>query len=170
MRAALAAGAAMINDINALRAPGALDAVQRAGCGLCLMHMQGEPRTMQQHPHYDDVVAEVKRVPARAHRGLRSRRHRARAPRDRSRVRLRQDAGSIISRCCAICDALRALGVPVLAGLSRKSMLGAITGRGSERPPGGQRRGGPAGGAARRGDRARARCGRDARCVDSAGR
>jgi dihydropteroate synthase len=55
MRVALGEGASMINDVNALRTPGALDAVRGAECGLCLMHMQGEPRTMQAAPHYDDV-------------------------------------------------------------------------------------------------------------------
>jgi dihydropteroate synthase len=60
MRAALAEGATMINDINALRAPGAVAAVAAADAAVCLMHMQGTPGTMQQHPSYDDVVAEVK--------------------------------------------------------------------------------------------------------------
>src|SRR5579872_672629 len=59
MRAAVAAGAALINDVYALRQPGALETAARSGAALCLMHMQGEPRTIQQHPHYDDVVAEV---------------------------------------------------------------------------------------------------------------
>ena len=60
MRVALAEGAAMINDINALRAPGALAAVAAADAAVCLMHMQGSPGTMQEHPRYADVVAEVK--------------------------------------------------------------------------------------------------------------
>ena len=60
MQAALAAGASMINDIEALRAPGALEAVAKSGCGICLMHMQGEPGTMQADPRYGDVVKEVK--------------------------------------------------------------------------------------------------------------
>ncbi len=59
MRRAIAAGAAMINDIFALRAPGALEAVADSTVAVCLMHMQGEPRTMQQAPHYRDVVGEV---------------------------------------------------------------------------------------------------------------
>ncbi len=75
MRAAVGEGAAMINDINALRAPGALEAVAAADVGVCLMHMQGEPRTMQSAPHYGDVVAEVKafladRVAAAEARGI----------------------------------------------------------------------------------------------------
>ena len=60
MRAALAAGAVMINDVRALQAPGAMDAVAASGAAVCLMHMQGEPRTMQAQPRYDDVVAEVR--------------------------------------------------------------------------------------------------------------
>ena len=59
MAAATAAGACIINDVYALRAPGARECAARAGVGVCLMHMQGEPRTMQQHPEYQDVVAEV---------------------------------------------------------------------------------------------------------------
>ncbi len=59
MRAVLAEGASMINDIEALAAPGALEAVASSGCAVCLMHMKGTPSTMQQDPHYDDVVAEV---------------------------------------------------------------------------------------------------------------
>ncbi|MGH6630808.1 MAG: dihydropteroate synthase, partial [Burkholderiales bacterium] len=59
MRRAIAAGAAMVNDINALREPGALEAVAESQAAVCLMHMQGEPRSMQQDPHYADVVSEV---------------------------------------------------------------------------------------------------------------
>lgn len=59
MAAALHAGADMINDVNALRAPGALDVVAASQCGVCLMHMQGTPQTMQQQPRYGDVVSEV---------------------------------------------------------------------------------------------------------------
>ncbi len=62
MRAALAEGAAMVNDITALAAPGALEAVAGSDCAVCLMHMQGEPRTMQARPVYADVVREVKAV------------------------------------------------------------------------------------------------------------
>ena len=60
MRAALAAGASMINDVQALQAPGAIDAVGESNCAVCLMHMKGEPATMQREPHYDDVVREVR--------------------------------------------------------------------------------------------------------------
>jgi dihydropteroate synthase len=131
MQAVLAEGASMINDVNALRAPGALDAVRASGCGVCLMHMQGEPRTMQTAPHYDDVVAEVKaflaqRIDACAAAGI-------------ARERLVIDPGFGFGKSgqhnLALLrglGALRELGVAVLAGLSRKSTLGTITGRGSE--------------------------------------
>src|SRR5437773_1881468 len=65
MRRAIAAGAAMVNDIKALREPGALEAVAESQAAVCLMHMQGEPRTMQQAPHYEDVVSEVAEFLAR---------------------------------------------------------------------------------------------------------
>ena len=60
MRAACRAGAEIVNDVRALRASGAIDAVRESGAAVCLMHMQGEPRTMQQAPHYDDVCDEVR--------------------------------------------------------------------------------------------------------------
>ncbi len=128
MHQALAAGADMINDIRALRAPGALAAVAAARCAVCLMHMQGEPGTMQQAPVYDDVVAEVAafladRVAACEAAGI-------------ARERLVVDPGFGFGKTLAHnLELLRALpllaagGVPVLAGLSRKSMLGRITGR-----------------------------------------
>ncbi len=128
MRAALDAGAAIINDIAALRAPGALAAVAASEAGVCLMHMQGEPRTMQADPHYGDVVAEVRdflaaRLDACAAAGI-------------ARERLLVDPGfgfgKTVEHNYALLRELRRfeeLGVPVLAGLSRKSMLGAVTGR-----------------------------------------
>jgi dihydropteroate synthase len=131
MRAVLGEGASMINDVNALRAPGALEAVRGSSCGLCLMHMQGEPHTMQASPHYDDVVAEVRaflaqRVAACEAAGI-------------ARERLVIDPGFGFGKSgrhnLALLrglGALRDVGVPVLAGLSRKSTLGTITGRGSE--------------------------------------
>jgi dihydropteroate synthase len=131
MRAVLAEGASMINDVNALRAPGALDAAKGSRCGLCLMHMQGEPRTMQAAPHYEDVVAEVRaflaqRIAACEAAGI-------------ARERLVIDPGfgfgkSVRHNLTLLrgLQALRELGIPVLAGLSRKSTLGTITGRGSE--------------------------------------
>ena len=128
MRAALAQGAAMINDIFALRRPGALEAVAASDCAVCLMHMQGEPLTMQQHPEYADVVGEVRdflagRVAAAGAAGI-------------ARDRLVLDPGfgfgmtldhnlALLARL----DETACAGLPVLAGMSRKSMLGALTGR-----------------------------------------
>jgi len=128
MRAALAEGAAMINDINALRAPGALETVAASDAGVCLMHMQGEPRTMQANPTYGDVVVEVGGF-------LRERAAVAEAA-GIARERIVVDPGfgfgktvghnlELLRRLAEIAS----LGYPVLAGLSRKSTLGAITGR-----------------------------------------
>jgi dihydropteroate synthase len=128
MRAALAAGASMINDIDALTAPGALEAVAKAQCAVCLMHKQGEPATMQQDPHYDDVVREVsafllERVTACEKAGVAT-----------NRIVIDPGFGfgktvehnlQLLRRMKALVD----LGVPVLAGLSRKSTLGKLTGR-----------------------------------------
>ena len=136
MREAVAAGAAMINDVLALQEPDALQAVVDLGVPVCLMHMQGRPRTMQQSPQYDDVTAEV-----------------AQFLRDRAELCV----ASGIDRHCIVVDPgfgfgkshshniellgnlrqLRDLGLPVLVGLSRKSTLGEITGRDvDERMPG----------------------------------
>ena len=128
MRAAIAQGAAMINDIYALRVPGALQAVADSDCALCLMHMQGQPLTMQQSPVYADVVAEVQiflseRVSTVLAFGI--------AP-----ERLVLDPGFGFGKSLQHnLQLLRYLprlavdGLPLLAGLSRKSMLGAITGQ-----------------------------------------
>ncbi len=128
MRAALAAGAAMVNDVMALRAPGALEAVAGSDAAVCLMHMQGDPQTMQQAPVYSDVVGEVEqflanRVEACMVAGIR-------------RERLVIDPGFGFGKALehnlallAHLDRLAESGLPVLAGLSRKSMLGALTGR-----------------------------------------
>jgi dihydropteroate synthase len=128
MRAALAAGAAIVNDVCALQAPGALDAIAASDCGVVLMHMQGSPRTMQVSPHYTDVVGEVRdflreRIAAATARGV-------------AAARIVVDPGfgfgktvehnfALLGRLAA----LATLGVPVLAGVSRKGMLGAVTGR-----------------------------------------
>ena len=130
MRAAIAAGACMINDISALRAPGAIDAVAGSGVqvAVCLMHMQGEPETMQQDAAYSDVVAEVTaflagRATACVAAGI-------------ARERIVVDPGfgfgktvehnlTLLRRL----EAMVALGYPVLVGLSRKSTIGALTGR-----------------------------------------
>ena len=127
MKAALAGGASMINDIEALQAPGAIDAVRNSHCAVCLMHMKGQPATMQQDPHYDDVVAEVKaflreRVAAAEAGGI-------------ARSRLVVDPGFGFGKTAAhnltLLKNLANLqfGVPLLAGLSRKSTIGRITGR-----------------------------------------
>ena len=128
MRAAITHGASMINDIYALRMPGALEAVADSDCALCLMHMQGEPLTMQQQPRYADVVAEVRdflsaRVLAAVAGGI-------------SRNRLVLDPGFGFGKALEhnlqllrYLPKLSAEGLPVLAGISRKSMLGAVTGR-----------------------------------------
>ncbi|MCL6556921.1 MAG: dihydropteroate synthase [Burkholderiales bacterium] len=131
MRAALAAGADMINDVNALRAAGAVEVVAPTNAAVCLMHMQGEPRTMQLCPTYTDVVGEVRdfldeRLKALEAAGI-------------ARERIVIDPGfgfgknlqhnlDLLRRL----DAFATLGVPVLAGLSRKSMLGQITGKAVE--------------------------------------
>lgn len=127
MRAAVAAGTAMINDVYALRRPGALEVAAVSGAALCLMHMQGEPRTMQKDPHYADVTAEVKdfledRAQAALDAGV-------------SKERIVLDPGFgfgknlehnlILLRRLA---ELATLGYPLLVGLSRKSMIGTLLG------------------------------------------
>jgi dihydropteroate synthase len=128
MRAALAAGVSMVNDINALQQPGALQALAASDAAVCLMHKQGDPQTMQQQPHYADVVSEVKEF-------LRARIAAAQAA-GIARERMVIDPGFGFGKSLVHnLDLLRSLadfegmGVPLLAGLSRKSMLGAITGQ-----------------------------------------
>ena len=128
MRAALAEGAAMINDISALRHPDAMAAVAASDCAVCLMHMRGEPGTMQNAPAYSDVVREVReflgaRVTAVRAVGI-----------DDCRLVLDPGFGfgKSLQHNLALFRALTATGVedlPMLVGVSRKSMLGAITGR-----------------------------------------
>ena len=130
MRAALAVGAAMINDVCALQTPGAMDAVRDSDCAICLMHMQGEPRSMQDAPQYRDVVAEVYDFLA-------------------ARMAACEVAGIAHSRLCidpgfgfgktlehnlALLHGLPRLAelAPVLVGVSRKRMIGEITGRPAE--------------------------------------
>ncbi|MGE5491840.1 MAG: dihydropteroate synthase [Actinomycetota bacterium] len=128
MAAALAAGADMINDISGFRDPRALEAVVDSNCGLCLMHMLGEPRTMQQQPVYDEVVADVRAY-------LRSRSAeclQAGVARDRIVVDPGFGFGKTLEHNLALFQCLPDLvadGYPVLVGVSRKTMLGAITGR-----------------------------------------
>jgi dihydropteroate synthase len=127
MRAVIRAGAAMINDVNALRAEGALETVASGGVAVCLMHMRGEPRSMQVEPHYYDVVKEVKDF-------LRQRLNAARAwgiPDERLVVDPGFGFGKTLEHNIELLrhfDQFVDLGVPLLAGLSRKSMLGKITG------------------------------------------
>ncbi|MBC7857345.1 MAG: dihydropteroate synthase [Burkholderiaceae bacterium] len=129
MREAIAAGADMINDINGFRAPGALEAVADSDCALCIMHMQSAPQTMQQRPAYDDVVAEViaflgERVATMTAAGI--------AP-ERLCIDPGFGFGKTVEHNYALLKAgarMRAeLGLPLLAGLSRKSMIGAVTGK-----------------------------------------
>ncbi|WP_036166041.1 dihydropteroate synthase [Massilia sp. 9096] len=142
MREAIIAGADMINDINAFRAPGAIDAVKDGDCGLCVMHMQGTPQDMQAQPHYEDVVAEVvaflrQRVDALLAAGV--------VP-ERVTIDPGFGFGKTVEHNVALLRSIGRmqyeLGLPVLAGLSRKSMIGALTGRPLE-----QRQAGSIGGA-----------------------
>ena len=128
MRAAVAAGAGMINDVYALRRDGALEAAAELGVPVCLMHMLGEPRSMQDDPHYDDVVAEV-------HRFLTDRLFACElAGIDRRKVLVDPGFGfgktleHNIALLCAL-DRFANLGGGVYAGLSRKRMIGTLTGR-----------------------------------------
>ena len=128
MLEAIAAGAAMVNDVTALTAPAALEAAANAPVAVCLMHMQGDPRTMQDRPRYDDVVREVRdylasRVAAAERAGI-----------DRSRIVIDPGFGfgKAYEHNLALLRALgefAKLGTALLVSLSRKSMLGKITGR-----------------------------------------
>ncbi len=128
MRAASAAGAGLINDVRALREPGALAAAAASGCAVCLMHMQGEPRTMQRAPSYADVVGEVRtflagRVAESLAAGL--------TP-ERLVVDPGFGFGKTLEHNLALLRRLGELaadGPAVLVGLSRKSMLGTLTER-----------------------------------------
>ena len=129
MRQAVIAGADLINDVNGFRAPGAIESVVDSDCGLCVMHMLATPATMQHEPAYQDVVGEViaflaERVDALTAAGV-------------ARNRICVDPGFGFGKTLAHNVALlrnigrieSTLGLPVLAGLSRKSMIGGITGR-----------------------------------------
>ncbi len=128
MRAAVAAGAGMINDVQALRREGALDAAAALGVPVVLMHMLGEPRSMQQAPDYDDVVGDV-------HRFLAERLFAAEMS-GIAKKNLLVDPGFGFGKntqhnlaLLAQLERFTELGVPVLAGLSRKRSIGEITGR-----------------------------------------
>jgi len=128
MRAAVAAGACLINDVRALQAPGALAAAVETRAAVCLMHMRGEPRTMQADPHYESVVTDVRdylagRITACEAAGI-------------ARERICVDPGIGFGKrpehnlaLLAALDRLAEPGIPVLVGVSRKSLLGIITGR-----------------------------------------
>lgn len=128
MRAAVAAGAGMVNDVRALRGEGALEAVSELAVPVCLMHMQGEPSTMQDAPHYDEVVEDVRRfladrILACEFAGI-------------ARQQIVVDPGFGFGKAgahnwvlLATLRRLAELGLPILVGLSRKRMIGDATGR-----------------------------------------
>lgn len=128
MRESIRVGADLINDIAAFRAPGAIEAVRDTAAALCVMHMQGEPGTMQQAPHYQDVLGEVEafldaRVQILRANGV--------AP-DRILLDPGFGFGKTLEHNLLLLRQLEAFGAhgyPVLVGMSRKTMLGAITGR-----------------------------------------
>ena len=128
MREAANAGAALINDVRALREHGALEAASESGLAVCLMHMQGQPRTMQKDPQYDDVVSDIRnfladRIAACEGAGI---------PKDRIIVDPGFGFGKTPAHNVEILARLgefRDLGCPILAGLSRKSTLGELTGK-----------------------------------------
>jgi dihydropteroate synthase len=132
MREAIIAGADMINDINGFRAPGAIDAVKDSDCALCVMHMQGTPQDMQAQPAYVDVVADViaflrERIAALLAAGV---------ARERITIDPGFGFGKSVEHNYALLRSISRmeseLALPVLAGLSRKSMIGAVTGRSVE--------------------------------------
>jgi dihydropteroate synthase len=128
MRAAVAAGACIINDVYALREPGARAVAAESQAGVCLMHMQGEPRTMQDSPHYNDVVADVMAFLAQERRAC-------------MEVGVAGDAialdpgfgfGKNLEHNLTLLrelPRLGALGAPLLVGVSRKSVIGKILGK-----------------------------------------
>jgi len=128
MRDAIAAGATMVNDVYGFRTSGAFEAVAEANAAICIMHMQGEPRIMQQDPQYADVAGEIhdylaKRVSAAEHAGI---------ARERIVVDPGFGFGKTLEHNLTLLRKLRQfrdLGCALLAGLSRKTMLGKITGR-----------------------------------------
>jgi dihydropteroate synthase len=127
MQAAIEAGASMVNDVRALQEHGALEIAAKSNVGICLMHMQGTPQTMQQNPQYDDVVEEVKaflnaRLQACIHAGCKP-----------GNILLDPGFGfgktqqhniTLLQNLASFAD----LGQPLLVGLSRKSVLGKMTG------------------------------------------
>jgi dihydropteroate synthase len=128
MRAAIGAGCSVVNDVNAFQAPGAVEAVAAADVGLVVMHMQGTPATMQQAPHYDDVVAEVGAFLRQRAASLEA----AGVAPERIVLDPGFGFGKTLAHNLALLRALPVLasmGYPLLAGLSRKRMIGELTGR-----------------------------------------
>ena len=128
MRAAIAAGAQMVNDINALQDDAAMAVVAASDVGVCLMHKQGTPQTMQAQPHYQDVVAEVGAFLT----GCIMAAEAAGIQRQRIVIDPGFGFGKTLAHNLALLrelNKLKELGVPVLVGLSRKSMLGALIGQ-----------------------------------------
>lgn len=129
IREACNVGSHLINDVRALRADGALDAMARTRAGVCLMHMQGEPATMQAEPVYDDVASEVRDFLAERLRALET----AGIQRGRCVVDPGIGFGKTLEQNLALLTelpGLDVLGVPVMVGISRKSMIGKLTGGG----------------------------------------
>jgi len=128
LAAAAAAGAEFINDVRALREPGALAAAAAGGCGVCLMHMQGTPGSMQLAPHYDDVLQEVRSFLAARVAACRA----AGIAAERLAIDPGFGFGKTVEHNLTLLRQLGELaadGRPVLVGLSRKSMLGTLTQR-----------------------------------------
>ena len=128
MAAAIAAGACIVNDVLALRAPGARECAAASEVGVCLMHMQGEPRTMQDDPHYDDVVAEVCEFLARQRDACVA----AGIARDAIVLDPGLGFGKGLAQNMTLLRELprfAALNAPLLVGVSRKSFIGRVLGR-----------------------------------------
>ena len=127
MQAAIAAGASIVNDVRALQEEGALQVVSKSSAGVCLMHMQGIPANMQDNPQYDNVVNDViaflqERLQASIHAGI-----------AKNRILLDPGFGFGKTRAHNIAliqqlESFAAIGQPLLVGLSRKSVLGQMTG------------------------------------------
>ena len=131
MAAATAAGAHIVNDVRALRVPGAREWAARSGVGVCLMHMQGEPRTMQHHPHYQDVVVEVSQFLVGARESCLS----AGVAQDAIVLDPGVGFGKGLEHNMTLLKELprlAALGSPLLVGVSRKSFIGRVLDRGTE--------------------------------------
>jgi len=128
MTAAASAGAGLLNDVYGLRAEGAVQAAAATGLPVCLMHMQGEPRTMQHDPRYAEVVDEVREFLLERVRACEA----AGIPRERLILDPGFGFGKTLDhnyRLLGRLDEITGLGMPVLVGMSRKSMLGGVTGR-----------------------------------------